>query len=424
MPALDPCALSVDVDRLAAGGPRFCGTPGEERARGLLVREFVAAGLEGVAEQELRVLAYVPVEASCTTTDGRLELPCCGLQSTADAETIGEAVYLGDGNDDAVAAAERRGGTLAGRVAVIRTGIVTRVARALCERGVAALVNIADAADGLQQHFSATFHPAPLAPPWEGRVLPVPGVTLEAAAGRRLLARLAAGAVRLRVVHRARYVEHTTANVIGKIPGRERPGARVVLGAHYDTQRDSPGAADNAAGVAALLGFARAWRALNPRRTIVFAAFAAEELASWGAAHYVARLDPGDSVIGMVNFDGLGAPLPATRTIVRTPELAVIAAQSARAADWEPEVELDARDFPYADHAPFVDAGLPACWMWRYPPPHPRYHTAGDTPRWVSFSRLTEDALAGGSLAYRLAHLSADELAAAGVTPATGSGAR
>ena len=48
-------------------------------------------------------------------------------------------------------------------------------------------------------------------------------------------------------------------------------------------------------------------------------------------------------------------------------------------------------------------AGIPAAWIWRYPPPHPYYHSAGDTPRWVDFTCLAEDATASAFTAFRLA---------------------
>jgi Zn-dependent M28 family amino/carboxypeptidase len=105
----------------------------------------------------------------------------------------------------------------------------------------------------------------------------------------------------------------------------------------------------------------------------------------------------------MVNFDALGPPIDATRTIVADPRLAHFAAESTAATGWEVEQQLDARDFPYADHAPFIAAGIPAAWIWRYPPPHPYYHSSGDTLRWVNFTRLAEDAAASAFTAFRLA---------------------
>jgi hypothetical protein len=102
--------------------------------------------------------------------------------------------------------------------------------------------------------------------------------------------------------------------------------------------------------------------------------------------------------------------MDATRTIVADPRLAPFAAESAAATGWEVEQQLDARDFPYADHAPFIAAGIPAAWIWRYPPPHPYYHSSGDTPRWVNFTRLAEDATASAFTAFRLATAPAVDL--------------
>jgi Zn-dependent M28 family amino/carboxypeptidase len=234
-------------------------------------------------------------------------------------------------------------------------------------------------------------------------VLPIPGVIVEAEAGERLLARLTRGPAPVRIEHRASYMERTSANLVAEIPGTEPEAPRIVVGAHYDSQLDSPGAADNATGLAALLAMARAWAGARPRRTISLVAFGCEETGSWGAADFVAR-HAEEGIGAMVNLDALGPPLDATRTIVADPRLATLAAETSRATGWEVEQELDARDFPFADHAPFVAADIPAVWIWRYPPPHPYYHSSGDTPRWVNFTRLAEDAQASAATAWALAN--------------------
>jgi len=66
-------------------------------------------------------------------------------------------------------------------------------------------------------------------------------------------------------------------NLVAEIPGRDRPGEIVLLGAHYDTVETTPGADDNASAVAMLLECARLLRDCSPRRTIRFVAFACEE---------------------------------------------------------------------------------------------------------------------------------------------------
>jgi hypothetical protein len=312
MPPLDPAALRRDVERFAALGPRFAGTPGEERGRAL-VRGVLAAVLPGtVREEPFDHLAYRPEGASCQVLGSNLNLPCAGLQSTAAGVVEAEAIYVGASDEATIEALERgggeavrrgtgvggdssltgeagdRGGILAGRIAVVRSGVPMTVVPGLVELGAAGIVVIGGAPDGLINHFTAAFYPPPLAPPWEGRVLPMPGVTVEAEAGERLLALLSAGPTRLRLEHRAAYETATSANVVAEIPGTEPDAARVVVGAHYDTQLESPGAADNATGLAALLGIARAWKDLRPLQTIELVAFGVEEAAAWGASTFVA----------------------------------------------------------------------------------------------------------------------------------------
>lgn len=61
------------------------------------------------------------------------------------------------------------------------------------------------------------------------------------------------------------------------IPGNAHPDEAIVVGAHYDTVAGSPGADDNASGVAALIEIARALRGLPLRRTVKLVAFVNEE---------------------------------------------------------------------------------------------------------------------------------------------------
>lgn len=66
-------------------------------------------------------------------------------------------------------------------------------------------------------------------------------------------------------------------NLIAEIPGGARANEIVVIGAHYDTVYDCPGADDNSSGVAALLELARVHKASHPARTVRFVAFVNEE---------------------------------------------------------------------------------------------------------------------------------------------------
>jgi len=61
------------------------------------------------------------------------------------------------------------------------------------------------------------------------------------------------------------------------LTGTSRPDEILLIGAHYDTVQGSPGANDNASGVAALLELSRMLRDAKPSRSIRFVAFANEE---------------------------------------------------------------------------------------------------------------------------------------------------
>ncbi|CAH1266417.1 Hypp3365 [Branchiostoma lanceolatum] len=95
-------------------------------------------------------------------------------------------------------------------------------------------------------------------------------------------------------------------NVIGTLPGRhtgtsaDRP---VLLAAHYDTVRDSPGVIDNGSGMAALLESARlitSQQCHKPNHTVIFVAFDFEESAKEGSEAYVS-----DVLVPYLNETGI-----------------------------------------------------------------------------------------------------------------------
>jgi len=66
-------------------------------------------------------------------------------------------------------------------------------------------------------------------------------------------------------------------NLIAEIKGKDNPAEIVLIGAHYDSARGTPGANDNGTGVAALLEIARQMQGKQFSRTIRFVSFANEE---------------------------------------------------------------------------------------------------------------------------------------------------
>ncbi len=70
---------------------------------------------------------------------------------------------------------------------------------------------------------------------------------------------------------------HACRNLDVEIPGKTRPAEIVIVGAHYDSAIGTPGADDNATGVAAMLALLRHFAHRPLARTLRFVAFVNEE---------------------------------------------------------------------------------------------------------------------------------------------------
>jgi hypothetical protein len=416
---LDSAQLGRTLDEVDEIGNRFHGTPGEARCRDWLVERFEGLGLARVRLEPFTYLAYEPGSAACSVlSPERLELPVRAVQFSADAESAGEAVYLGTGTSEDFERIDRLGIELEGKVVVAHSIAPFMVAPLLEGRGIAAFVNVGDTPDGLVGNFTAALYRPPLEPPWEGRPVPYPAVTVEATAGRALLSTMTSGRpVELRVEHRASYVEKEAANVVGEIPGRAE--GRALVGAHYDSQIEGPCVWDNGTGIASLLEIARVLRGSDPLRTIDVVAFAVEEIGLWGSTAYTVRhADELDEIAGMANLDAVASRYPAKRTIWADEAMRECAANSAREHGWDVDVLFDARQFEFSDNTPFTDAGVPACWIWEFPQIHPYYHSSGDVRSLVDEVKLGHTAGVSARLVHRLATLEEPGLRRGAAEPA------
>jgi len=95
-------------------------------------------------------------------------------------------------------------------------------------------------------------------------------------------------------------------NIVGRL-GSASGASLIILGAHFDSVPGSPGADDNASGVAVLLEAARILSGLRLRSTVLFCAFNLEELNMIGSAHFAQRIKShGFRVAAMVSLEMLG----------------------------------------------------------------------------------------------------------------------
>ncbi len=97
-------------------------------------------------------------------------------------------------------------------------------------------------------------------------------------------------------------------NVIGVLPGRDRGAPALVLMAHYDSVPRSPGAGDDAAGVAAALEIARALKARGqPERDVVLLLTDGEELGLLGARAFFAEHPLAARTGFLINMEARGS---------------------------------------------------------------------------------------------------------------------
>jgi hypothetical protein len=109
--------------------------------------------------------------------------------------------------------------------------------------------------------------------------------------------------------------EQKMANVVAVLPGKSKKEEYVVFSGHYDhlgvgkpVNGDSiyNGANDDAAGTTAVLMLAKHFKQLNNNeRTLVFAAFTAEEVGGFGSQYFSKQLNA-DKVVAMFNIEMIG----------------------------------------------------------------------------------------------------------------------
>jgi Zn-dependent M28 family amino/carboxypeptidase len=205
------------------------------------------------------------------------------------------------------------------------------------------------------------------------------------------------------------------------VPGARSAGEIVLAGAHYDTVPGSPGADDNASGVAGLLEIARELRAAAPARTIRLVAFVNEEppffpFGPMGSKVYAdAARARGDDIRLMLSLEMLGYYTSRAGSQAYPPFLkwfypdrgnfiAFVASLRSRRALAELARAFRAHcDFPcerlaapalvpgvsWSDQRSFWRAGYPGVMVTDtafYRNPH--YHSASDTPERLGYAEM------------------------------------
>jgi Zn-dependent M28 family amino/carboxypeptidase len=196
--------------------------------------------------------------------------------------------------------------------------------------------------------------------------------------------------------------------------------ARILIGAHFDSVPDTPGADDNASAVAVMLAAAKA---LGQRRDVMYVAFNAEECDLAGSREFVKELAGQMKkleqvhVIEMVGYrdrrpNSQKNPLPLIQTPTTADFLGIVANKSnlvekiveTAGCISVPVVGLAIPEglplnaiqqiSPHllrSDHAPFWEKGIPAV-MWTDTSEfrNPHYHQPTDTPDTLDYEFMAE----------------------------------
>jgi Zn-dependent M28 family amino/carboxypeptidase len=165
-------------------------------------------------------------------------------------------------------------------------------------------------------------------------------------------------------------------NVLGKITGSKRPDETIWFASHWDAygigapdargRRIRPGALDDASGVAGILEIARAFQsAPRPERTLVFAAWTAEERGLLGSTYYATNpLFAHDKSVANLTLDTL-QPNGLARDVVligkgqNDLEDLLVDAAATQNRTVTPDSKPERGLFYRADHFAFARRGVP-----------------------------------------------------------------
>ena len=317
-------------------GPRAAGSEEERRAADYVARELAGSGYEVSLERFPVPAAPGAARLSSPALDGAL--PATYLSGAPEVPAEGPAVLVpGTGSADDLASVRARGA-----VAVVRRGLLTFAEKARnAERAGAAALVVVNTEPGELLGTLGALRPG----------IPVVGISRESGSRIEELLGASPGAP-LALGPPAERLE--SQNVVARPRGA---ACGAYLGAHYDSVPASPGANDNASGVALILELARVLRGEPGAEALCVVAFGAEEVGLVGSRAFVEEHGV-EAASFMLNFD-MVSKMTAPVFVHGDRELAAYG--SAVAA--ELGEDLPAAGFPpfaSSDHASFEAAGVPA----------------------------------------------------------------
>lgn len=196
-------------------------------------------------------------------------------------------------------------------------------------------------------------------------------------------------------------------NVVGILPGKSRPNEYVIFSGHYDhlgigkpVAGDSiyNGANDDAAGTTAVMMLAKYYaKKRDNERTLIFAAFTAEESGGHGSVYFSKQLNP-DQVMAMFNLEMIGTESKwgknsAYITGYEKSSMGEILKKNLVGSPFTfyPDPYLDQNLFYRSDNATLAELGVPAHTISTSKmDSEPNYHKASDEVQTLDLDNMTE----------------------------------
>ena len=196
-------------------------------------------------------------------------------------------------------------------------------------------------------------------------------------------------------------------NVVGILPGKSKPNEYVIFSGHYDhlgigkpVQGDSiyNGANDDAAGTTAVMMLAKYYAKMrNNERTLIFAAFTAEESGGHGSSYFSKQFNP-DQVMAMFNLEMIGTESKwgknsAYITGYEKSSMGEILKKNltGSAFTFYPDPYPEQNLFYRSDNATLAELGVPAHTISTSKmDSEPNYHKASDEVKTLDLDNMTE----------------------------------
>lgn len=260
---------------------REAGTPTEEKAASLIREELKSFGMESVLSEftfdtwEIRK-AELTVTEPYNKTYQVTGYQRCG--STAEEGVEAEFLYVENGDDISLSHA-------AGKIVMVNEIVRKDMYLKLLKAGAAGFVSISgsptDTGEDRIPRAAAIPQKVYDALNEKERIQGVGIHYLDA------VDMVTEGAKRVRLTLLQEEVTRTSRNVEARIQGSDRADEILTLTAHYDSVPEGPGAYDNMAGAAIIMEVCRYLKEHQPRRTVEFVWFGAEEKGLLGSRHYI-----------------------------------------------------------------------------------------------------------------------------------------